>query len=120
MHRHSSRAYAVRADQTGPITFLLATENLARDHLILVLDGLDTRAYEANPVLTWAHDLKGDRLPIGRTTALNRTRQGLEATFEFDSAHDAFAAQVEGKIRRGYLNASSISWNATKIEGNRI
>lgn len=118
MSKQQGRAYAVRADKKGPITFLAATETLARDGLVLNLAGMNLEPYRANPVVLVAHDYWS--LPIGRTTRLEVTQQGLIADFEFDEEEDDTAKLVAGKIRRGYINAASIGWDSKTINGNRV
>jgi hypothetical protein len=106
------RAYAhvVRAESTGPIKFLASTSDVARDGLIVEASGWMLDAFKRNPVFLWSHDLKGERLPIGKVTSVGVEKGNLLADVIFDQ-EDEFARQVESKYRRGFLNAVSVSWN---------
>lgn len=115
------RAY-VHRDSDGPLSFVASTGGVKRDGLDIDIEGLDTTAYEQNPVFLWAHDYGGRTLPIGKVTRLTKTRDGdgtLTATVMFDQ-HDDFAKTVERKYRDGFLNAVSIGWDIRKMEGQRI
>lgn len=107
------RAY--RADEvpeSGPIPFVASTEGVKRDGLELKAENWDLANYQRNPVFLWAHDYMGQRLPLGRADV--EVRDGaLHASVTFDN-EDEFARQVEGKYRRGFLNAVSVGWNEVK------
>lgn len=100
-----------------PIVFIASTPTVkATDGLILDQAGWDLERYRSNPVVIWAHDYT--RLVIGRVTDMAVEGDALRVTIEFDRA-DPFAAEVERKIRDGFLNAVSvgfrIDWDALEI-----
>jgi len=110
------RAYFKRSgDSLGPINFVASTEGIKRDGLDLRMDGGDINEYLQNPVVLWAHDYRGERLPIGRTVSLRKQKTRLKARVEFDPDDD-FAMQVDRKYRAGYLNAVSIGWDETEYD----
>ncbi len=89
----------------GPIRFVAGTEGLKIDGRDYRMDGMDLGRYDANPVVMWCHDLT--RPPIGRgVPAIDGGRLLLDV--EFDLA-DSFAADIDGKYRRGFLNAVSMT-----------
>lgn len=98
-----------------PIRFEATTDEMARDKLIIELDGWQLENYRANPVFLWAHDYRGDRLPIGRSDVTDWP----DIAVIFDQA-DEFARRVERKYRDGFLNTVSVGWDTIEKEGNRI
>lgn len=102
-----------------PIPFVAVTPGVKRD-------GMDTGwlpwrvdNYRANPVVTWAHDFIGTRLPIGRAEVEledGPAGETIRALVTFD-ADDEFAAEVERKYRGGWLHALSASWDDIDDKG---
>lgn len=103
----------------SPISFIAATEGMKDDGLDLVMSGVQLERYRANPIFTWAHDLWGNRLPIGRVVDIQNDGRLLRIRVEFDQ-EDEFARQVESKYRRGFLNTVSITWNTKKRDGSKV
>lgn len=64
-------------------------------------------AFNANPVILWNHDSK--TLPIGRAVDAAVVDGQLEIEMEMDM-EDPFAAQVAGKLQRGFLSAGSVGF----------
>ena len=104
------------SDAGSPIRFIAATEGLKRDGLDLVMEGGSFDRYSNNPVFLWAHDYSS--LPLGRaaTEVDENNNLAIEVTFDQE---DEFARQVEGKYRRGFLNAVSAGFDVLELEGNR-
>lgn len=98
----------------GPLHFVAGSEGLKRDGRDYRMAGMDLDRYRANPVVLWAHDLT-IRPPIGRgLPSIAGDRLLLDVEFDLE---DPFAAQVDGKYRRGYLNA--VSMLALPTDGTR-
>lgn len=96
----------------GPIRFVAGTEGMKMDGRDYRMAGMDLARFEANPVVMWCHDLTTP--PIGRGDAsIDGDRLLLDV--EFDLA-DPFAAEIDGKYRRGFLNA--VSMTAIPTDGN--
>ena len=112
MRAYCDRAAAEAAAEGTPIRFIASTEGVKRDGKDLKATDWRMDNYKANPVVLWAHDYMGERLPIGRADA---TMDGarLLADVTFDQG-DEFARQVESKYRRGFLSAVSVGWNDEK------
>lgn len=114
----------VRADggetpSSGPIEFVAATPGTKRDGLDLASMPWRTDNYVRNPVVTWAHDLRGDRLPIGRAEVkIEKGDAGevMRASIVFDEV-DPFAAEVARKYRAGFLHAVSVTWDDVDAKG---
>lgn len=105
------RAYSedTSGDAGTPIRFVASTEGVKRDGKDLKTTDWRVDNYLQNPVVLWAHDYQGRTLPIGRTVNLAIEDKRLIADIQFDGEDD-FARQVEGKYRRGFLNAVSVGW----------
>jgi hypothetical protein len=110
------RAYMQRAEGDkpaaepgSPLRFVASTEGKKRDGLDLKAEDWQIENYRRNPIVLWAHDYSGARLPIGRATVRIEDKKML-ADVTFDQG-DEFARQVEDKYRRGFLNAVSVGWD---------
>lgn len=111
-------AEGIEEETEGPIRFVASTEDMARDGLIIEAQGWQLEDYRLNPVVLWAHDYWGERLPLGRAE-VEIVEGRLIAEVVFDQADD-FARQVEGKYRRGFLNAVSVGWNTLERSEERV
>ncbi len=112
-----TRAYVQRADDSadGPITFVASTGDVARDGFVIDPKGWKLDNFKANPVVQWAHSYSMP--PIGR--GLNPRIDGSELLIdvEFDR-DDPFAAEIERKVRTGYLQAVSVGWDGRYEDAN--
>lgn len=107
------------AEMGKPLRFVASTEGVKRDGLELRMEDWELANYQRNPVVTWAHDLFGHRLPIGRANpVLDMGERQLLADITFDPG-DEFAVNVERKYRTGYLHTVSVQWNPVMIGGKR-
>ena len=109
------RAYARDFEGTDtpdtPITWVASTEGVKADGHDLQADAWDLSRYgQYGPVL-WAHDMWGERLPIGKGTAFIEDSK-LMVRVDYDTA-DPFAMQVRSKARKGMV-AGSVSWDTMK------
>lgn len=103
----------------GPLEFVAATPGTKRDGLDLAELPWRLDNYVRNPIVTWAHDLRGDRLPIGRAeVTIDKGGDGevMRASIIFDEA-DEFAASVARKYRAGFLHAVSVTWDDVDDKG---
>lgn len=104
--------------QGAPIRFAASTTGLNRYGYSLRTEGWRLDNYRGNPVFLWMHD--SSSLPIGRVDAAVDVDGGqLLADVTFDQA-DAFAVQVEGKYRRGFLSAVSVGFDFVQEDGTPI
>lgn len=112
------RARVVRegADEDGPLRIIAATGGRKADGLNLTMDRADLARFEANPVVMYGHMYGGrENLPIGRAdkTWVEGDELRMDLTFDRD---DEFAAEVERKLRGGFLNTFSIGFDAMDID----
>lgn len=108
--------------ETGPIPFTLSTPGEKRDGLTLDQELFRFDNFRRNPVMLWQHgrDPMRGNVPIGRWEGIRMDDQGvMRADAHFDSEDD-FAVMIEGKFRRGFLNAASIGWMPTWDERGRV
>lgn len=109
------RAFVESAPEDGPIRLVAGTEGRKIDGRDYRMAGMDLGRYRANPVVLWGHDGNG-RPPIGRgVPSIDGDKLILDVTF--DTA-DPFAAEIDGKYRRGFLNAMSMTAVPTDASGN--
>lgn len=100
----------------GPLTFTASTTRLNKHGFSLRTEGWRLDDFNANPVMLWMH--MPFRPPIGRAPATNKgDRIVAEVTFD---AGDEFAAQIESKYRRGFLNAVSVGLDFVDQEGQPL
>jgi HK97 family phage prohead protease len=111
-------ATLARADTDGPITFAASTESLNAYNYSLRHEGWRLAAYQKNPIVAWNHDLS--RPPIGRAHAeLDRWTRQLRAAVTFDRG-DPFAADIERRVRAGFLSAVSVGFAFENPDGTPI
>jgi len=107
-----------RSDADSPVVFSASTETLNRYGFRLRHSGWRVANYQRNPVVAWNHDTS--RPPIGRAEAsLDGWNRSLRAAMTFDR-DDPFAADVERKVRAGFLNAVSVGWGFVNADGSPI
>jgi hypothetical protein len=77
----------------------------------VVTSGIDITQFQRNPIMLWCHNrpwrgTKDEVMPIGRIENLRIEGDNLIGTPVFDSK-DAFAKQIEGKFKSGFINMVS-------------
>jgi len=103
-----------------PIWFVATTEGRKADGLDLQMDRLRLDRFEKNPVIGYGHSYWGrDSLPIGRGVDIEVDAPELRIAVQFDQ-DDPFATRVETKVRGGFLNASSVGFDAWDIDENGV
>ena len=85
--------------------FVASTGQVDRMGDIIKQDGWDLTAFRSNPVILWQH--QNSRAPIGRGVDAAIVNGNLEITVEWDMA-DPFAAEIAGKVERGFIQAGSV------------
>jgi HK97 family phage prohead protease len=101
----------------GAYTFCISTGSVDRESDTLAVAGWDTRSYEANPVVLYAHNQWG--LPIGKATSLTKGTDALLAEMEFVAGEVyAFAGTVRALVDGGYLRATSVGFRPIKYLWN--
>jgi HK97 family phage prohead protease len=112
-----ARASVASAPAGTPIRFCASTDLVARDGLTIPVSAWRTADYLANPIVLVNHNFQA--MPIGRTVKLEPTDHALYADIEFDQT-DPEAKIVESKIRRGFVNSCSVSWDTVRSDGTTV
>ncbi len=88
---------------------------------VVVAEGIDLAAYQANPVILWNHDPGS---PIARCVEIGVKAGQLEAVAQFPpEGTDPLADRVYGLIKAGVVNATSIGFapvEETPIKGGGV
>ena len=102
-------------DERMTVQAVIATGDIARDDAIIDPKGWDFTNYMKNPVVLFNHnDFSG--MPVARTIeGPTAGANEVIATAEFDR-EDPEAVRLYGKIKRGYINATSVRWNPLEWE----
>ena len=115
--RDSLRSYGhLRAVDESAMTVeaVIATGNVARDQMVIDPAGWDFTNYRKNPVVLWSHN--DFAVPIARTMGeIQVGPNELKAIAQFD-AEDPEAVRLFGKVKRGFINATSVRWLPKRTE----
>ena len=116
VYTHGIIERAGDGDGEKPLRIVAATEGRKADGIDLKMANVDLARYDGNPIIGYGHDYYGRAsLPIGRAAKTVVEGKRLMIDPEFD-ADDEFAVNVERKLRKGYLNAVSIGFDAHDID----
>jgi HK97 family phage prohead protease len=115
-HRAVTEAQIRQSGEENVVTVQFMTEQVARDGMVLDAEGLDTDAYERNPVVLWSHgtDPRRGGEPIARASNIRQGGDGMLADVTF--AEDDFAQRIKRKVQEGFINAVSIGWRTEDID----
>ena len=100
---------------SGPVTFVLSTDDVDRHGDVVSADGWRLEAYLRNPVLLWAHDYRHPA--IGRALSLWTEPRRLMAKIEF--APSAFAQEVAALYAHGFQWGVSVGFRPIRWEERR-
>ena len=114
----AAELFAMRATSIAPdlsndngriITYIFSDDSVARDGHTIASDGWQLAAFRENPVFLFAHDQ--DQPPIGRVVDVGPTGGKLRGAVEYlDRDIYPFADTIFQMVKRGFLNAVSVSW----------
>ena len=108
-------AGTVAKQETGPVAFVLSTDDVDRHGDVVSADGWRLEAYLQNPVLLWAHDYR--RPAIGRAVSVWSEPSRLLAKMEF--APSAFAQEVAALYSSGFQWGVSVGFRPIRWEERR-
>ena len=114
-HAAGVAAEALAEKATGPVTFVLSTDDVDRHGDVVSADGWRLEAYLRNPVLLWAHDYRHPA--IGRAVSLWTEPHRLLAKMEF--APTAFAQEVAALYACGFQWGVSVGFRPIRWEERR-
>lgn len=118
MDRLESYGYLRDAEaETGRVTAIISTGDIARDGAIIDPAGWDFSNYDRNPVVLWMHD--AGAVPFARTIERFAGEKELVAKAQFD-LEDPRGAEMFRKVTNGYVNATSVRWLPRQTEIRKI
>ena len=103
------------ASGSGPVTFVLSTDDVDRHGDVVSADGWRLEAYLRNPVLLWAHDYRHPA--IGRAASVWTEPHRLLAKMEF--APSTFAQEVAALYACGFQWGVSVGFRPIRWEERR-
>ena len=105
------------SDGGAKASFVIATEDVARDNHTIKADGWKLDRYMQNPVVLWNHgfDFELGALPVGKSLRTAVEGGKLVADVEFVPRDlSAIGFTIGEMVRRGFLNATSVRWDPIK------
>lgn len=112
-------AHVRQPEGTDNVIFEISNDALDRHGTQFDIEGISLDNYRNNPVVLWNHGGGlfggGVTVPIGKTVNIQKRGDSLFAEVEFDKG-DQFAADIERKVRNGFLNAASVGFIPRSIE----
>jgi len=110
----------VRADGNDrKFTFRGVTETLARDGGILRIDGMDTKAFDENPVVLWEHNFSSGVNVIGKVvdTRIDKKAKAVDFDVEFvPEGTSELADTVRDMVDAGFVRAASVGFRIKAFE----
>ena len=103
--------------ETGRVTSIISTGDIARDEAVIDPNGWDFTNYDRNPVVLWGHD--DSSMPVARTVAHRLDGSELVADAEIDM-DDAAGRNLARKIAKGFVNATSVRWLPKRWEYRKL
>lgn len=88
-----------------PITFVLSDETVNSYGFVVLTEGIDTTAFERNPVMLYMHNRDGN--VIGRWENIRKEDKRLLGDAVFDDSTE-LAATVKKQVENGFLRSVSI------------
>lgn len=94
-----------KQDTNKPITFVLSDESVKSYGFVVLTEGIDTSAFERNPVMLYMHNRDGN--VIGRWENIRKDGKRLLGDAVFDDSTE-LAATVKKQVEKGFLRSVSI------------
>lgn len=94
-----------KQDTNKPITFVLSDESVNNYGFVVLTEGIDTSAFERNPVMLYMHNRDGN--VIGRWENIRKVDKRLLGDAVFDDSTE-LAATVKKQVEKGFLRSVSI------------
>lgn len=102
-----------KQDTNKPITFVLSDESVNSHGNVVLTEGIDTTAFERNPVMLYMHNRNGN--VIGRWENIRKEDKRLLGDAVFDDSTE-LAATVKKQVEKGFLRSVSIGIEVITIE----
>lgn len=94
-----------KKDNNKSMTFVLSDESVNSYGFVVLTDGIDTSAFERNPVMLYMHNRDGN--VIGRWENIRKDGKSLLGDAVFDDSTE-LAATVKKQVEKGFLRSVSI------------
>lgn len=94
-----------KQDTNKPITFVLSDESVNSYGFVVLTEGIETTAFERNPVMLYMHNRDGN--VIGRWENIRKVDKRLLGDAVFDDSTE-LAATVKKQVEKGFLRSVSI------------
>lgn len=94
-----------KQDTNKPITFVLSDESVNSYGFVVLTEGIDTSAFERNPVMLYMHNRDGN--VIGRWENIRKDGKRLLGDAVFDDSTE-LAATVKKQVEKSFLRSVSI------------
>jgi HK97 family phage prohead protease len=110
------RTLAATADELGPrqVRVRASTEDLGRDGLVVMSEGIDIGPFRKNPVVLWQHQPEA---PVARVTRIAIAEGALDAEIEFaPEGVSRVADEICGLVKSGIVSGLSIGFEPTETE----
>ena len=117
MERLQSFGYVREHSDDGLVTAIITTGDLGRDGTIIEPAGWDFANYDRNPVVLWQHD--DSAMPIARMVDRTIGASAIVARIALDM-DDPEGQRLHSKIKRGFVNATSVRWMPKETEVRQI
>ena len=117
LERLQSFGYVRDHSDDGLVTAIITTGNIARDGAIISPGGWDFAHYDRNPVVLWQHD--DSAMPVARMVDRTIGDSEIVARIQLDM-EDPEGQRLHGKIKRGFVNATSVRWLPKETEVRQI
>ena len=102
-----------KQDTNKPITFVLSDESVNSNGNVVLTEGIDTTAFERNPVMLYMHNRDGN--VIGRWENIRKEDKRLLGDAVFDDSTE-LAATVKKQVEKGFLRSVSIGIEVIAIK----
>ncbi len=102
-----------KQDTNKPITFVLSDESVNSHGNVVLTEGIDTTAFERNPVMLYMHNRDGN--VIGRWENIRKEDKRLLGDAVFDDSTE-LAATVKKQVEKGFLRSVSIGIEVIAIK----
>lgn len=107
LKRYAQVTGASDGSDSVTVAAIFSNDDIARDGHVFLTSGMDTAAFERNPVVPYAHNT--DEPPVGTVTSLSKGASELKGTVRFTPAEIyPFGAMIGKMYQAGYLRAFSV------------
>lgn len=104
------KGLSIKTEEENTFISILSDSTIDRDNEVLISNGIDTKAFEKNPVILWSH--KMGEPPVGSVIKFQKTP--TELIVKVKMAETPFAKDLFTLIKGGHLKSMSIGFLPTE------